>query len=138
MSAILLLLWLVETAKQLSEPIRYPLVDHIGVHGAQLQPNPALDVVAQLSCRLGASWSLSAHVPFLLARFLARFLARLPFRAVTCFDLRHRFVRRLPCPFFHSLRPVPAAPHGGISHAYKSESGCWFHQLELSFNLRRL
>src|SRR5262245_47208904 len=136
MNAVLLLLWLVKAAKQVVKLIRYPLVDHISVHGAQLQPDPALDVLAQLSFRLGASWFFSAHMPFLLALCLARLLARLAIRAVvTPFNLGHRFIRRLPCPFFHRFLPVPAAPYGGISHAYKSENERWFHRLELSFLL---
>jgi hypothetical protein len=131
-----LLLWLVETAKQVGEPIRYSLVDHISVHGTQLQPDPALDVLTQLSFRLSASWSFSVHMPLLLARLLDCLLARLPFRAVVAtFDLGHRFIRRLPYPLFHSFLPVPAAPYGGISHAYKSENKRWFHRLELSFLL---
>src|SRR5215468_11105867 len=68
MNAILLLLWLVKTAKQLGEPIRYAFIDHVRVHGAQLQPDSALDVLAQLSLPLGASWSLSVHMLFLSAR----------------------------------------------------------------------
>jgi len=130
MNAILLLLWLVKTAKQLGEPIRYAFIDHVRVHGAQLQPDSALDVLAQLSLPLGASWSLSVHMLFLSARLWARLLLR---AVVTTFDFRHRFIRRLPCPLFHSFLPVPAAPYGGISHAYKSENEHWFHPLELSF-----